>query len=159
MTPLERITQLAQTKPCYGEIPTYYLYTFGIAGERFFREIKDNAKIFGTRCPKCNLIYVPPKIYCERCFAGLEEWLEVGTTGTVHTYTIGYVDLDGSPLEEPIILAMVAIDGAYGGLVHRLGEVKPEEVRIDLKVEAVFKDQAERSGSILDIRYFKPRQK
>jgi uncharacterized OB-fold protein len=45
------------------------------------------------------------------------------------------------------------------GLVHRLGEVKVEKVKTDMKVEAVFKDPAERSGLILDIKYFKPRQK
>ena len=155
---LEKVTQLSQTKPWYGEIPVYYLYTFGIAGERFFREIKDNAKIFGAKCAKCNLTYVPPKMYCERCFEALEEWIEVGNKGVVHTYTVAHVDLDGSRLEEPVILALVTLDGAHGGLVHRLGEIKAEEVKIGMEVEAVFKEKAERTGSILDIKYFKPRQ-
>lgn len=156
MTPLEKVTQVSQTKPWHGEIPTHYTYTFGIAGERFFREIKDNAKFFGTRCPECNLTYVPPKIYCERCFEELEEWLEVGSKGTVHTYTLAYVGLDGARLEQPVIIAMVAIDGACGGLVHKLGEVKPDEVKIGMKVEAVFKDKSQREGGIHDINYFKP---
>jgi uncharacterized OB-fold protein len=40
----------------------------------------------------------------------------------------------------------VKFDGAVGGLVHKLGEVKPSEVRIGMAVEAVFKPQAERKG-------------
>lgn len=156
MTPLDKITQVSQTKPWHGECPTYYSYTFGVAGERFFREIKDNAKFLGAKCQDCNLTYVPPKMYCERCFAKLEEWLEVANTGTVHTYTVAYVDINGARLDKPVILAMVNIDGAHGGLVHKLGEVKPDKVSIGMKVKAVFKDKAKRTGGILDIEYFKP---
>ena len=160
---VEKVTQVAQTKPLYGDLspgppePSMYAqYTYGIAGERFFREIKDNAKIMGTRCQQCDLIYVPPRIYCERCFSELKEWLEVQGRGTVHTYAVAYFDLDGARLPEPIVVAMVKFGDVYGGLVHRLGEVRPEEVKIGMPVEVVFKDKDERVGSISDIAYFKP---
>jgi len=154
--PVGKVVQVSQTKPLHGEIPVYGQYTFGIAGERFFREIKDNGRIMGTRCEKCSLTYVPPRIYCERCFEGLKEWVAVPSTGTAHTYTIAHFDLDGAKLPEPAIIAMVQLDGVYGGLVHQLGEVRPEEVKIGMSVEVVFKDKAERVGSINDIAYFKP---
>jgi hypothetical protein len=48
------------------------------------------------------------------------------------------------------------LDGGDGGLVHRLGEVAPDELEIGMRVEAVFKPRAEREGSINDIRYFRP---
>jgi len=48
--------------------------------------------------------------------------------------------------KEPTIYALIKFDGAVGGLVHKLGEVKPSEVRIGMAVEAVFKPQAERKG-------------
>ncbi len=156
MTPLEKVTQVSQTKSLRGQIPVYGLYTFGIAGERFFREIKDNARIMGSVCKKCELTYVPGRLYCERCLSQLEDWVDVGKHGEVHTYTIASVDLDGSKVDEPVILAMVRIDGACGGLVHRLEGITPDEVRIGLRVEAVFRNKAERTGSILDIKFFKP---
>jgi len=152
----ERVTQIGQTKAWYGEFPTYYIYTLGVAGERFFREIKDNARIMGARCAKCDLTYVPPRLYCERCFEKLEEWREVGRRGTVYTYTVAYEALDGSRLEEPEILAFVAMDGAHGGLIHRLDGIKPHEVKIGLAVEAIFKPKNQRTGSILDIEHFRP---
>jgi uncharacterized OB-fold protein len=40
--------------------------------------------------------------------------------------------------------------------VHYLGDIDPEEVYMGLEVEAVFKDAAEREGSILDIECFRP---
>jgi uncharacterized OB-fold protein len=51
---------------------------------------------------------------------------------------------------------VIRLDGASsGGFLHRLGEVRPEDVAIGMEVEAVWAE--ERSGSILDIAYFRPR--
>lgn len=157
--PVEKVTQVAQTKPwCeklgFQGVLLYGQYTYGIAGERFFREIKDNAKITGTKCQNCNLIYVPPRIYCERCFDELKEWCEIENKGEIYTYTVGWVDLDGSRLEQPAVVALVKFDGVYGGLVHKVAEISPEKVKIGMKVAAVYEE--EREGSILDIKYFKP---
>ena len=82
--------------------------------------------------------------------------MEVGNQGAVETYTVLNVGLDGNPLQEPQIVALVNIDGTYGGLVHFLGEAELDELYIGLPVEAVFKPKKEREGSILDIKYFRP---
>ena len=156
MSLIERITHFGDAKVWYGNMPLESLYTVGIAGEKFFRAMKDQGVIVGSVCPACSLTYVPPMLYCERCFAQMEEWVEVGSSGTVYTYTVLGVSLEDRPLEEPEILALIKIEDVHGGLVHKLGEVKPEEVEIGLAVEAVFRPQKEREGSILDIRYFKP---
>jgi uncharacterized OB-fold protein len=128
----------------------------GIALERFFREMKDNARLTGTWCKTCKLVYVPAVLFCERCFETLQEYVQVPSKGVVHTYTINYEDLEGKLLKEPAVLAMVKIDGAYGGLIHYLGEVERDALKIGMSVEAVFKPKEERVGSILDIKYFKP---
>ena len=52
---------------------------------------------------------------------------------------------------------MISIDGSDGGFLHMLGEIKPDEVTIGMAVEAVWKPVGERTGSILDIAYFRPR--
>jgi len=156
MSLMYRIQHLRDALAWEGEIPISSRYTVGIAGERFFREILENGRLMGTRCPECDLTYVPPRLYCERCFAHLDEWVEVPSTGRVRTYTVVHVDLDGNPLDEPRILAFIQLDGTDGGLVHYLGEVDPDQVCIGMCVEAVFKEKAERKGGILDIAYFRP---
>jgi uncharacterized OB-fold protein len=93
---------------------------------------------------------------CERCFAELDEWVGVPNRGKVFTYTVLHRDLDEKPLEPPAILAYVKLEGSTGGLVHYLGEIEVECVCIGMEVEAVFKDAAQREGSILDIKYFRP---
>ncbi|GAF83588.1 unnamed protein product [marine sediment metagenome] len=156
MSILEKVDKLHHVVAWRGDIPITSRYTAGIAGERFFREIKDNARILGTRCEACDLIYVPATMFCERCFAELDEWVEVKSRGEVFTYTVLYRDLDGKRLARPAILAYVKLEGSDGGLVHYLGETDPEAVHIGLEVEAVFKDAVGREGSILDIKYFRP---
>ena len=156
MAILEKVDKLHQATAWRGEMPLMSRYTAGIAGETFFREIKDNARIVGTRCSNCDLVYVPATIFCERCFAELDEWVQVPSQGTVFTYTVLYRDLDNRPLEPPAILAYVKLEESTGGLVHYLGEIDPEDVYVGLEVEPLFKDAAEREGSILDIEYFRP---
>ncbi len=137
-----------------GEIPVEFLYTAGIAGERFYRELKDSGKIVGSKCSSCKSIYLPPRIYCERCFTESEEFIEIKTPGEVYTYCIIKYDNEGNKLEKEEIYAFVRFPGVTGGLIHRLGEVSPEEVNIGMKVEPLFKEK--RVGDIDDIIYFKP---
>ena len=152
MTLLERDPNAPQA--WHGDLPVTSRYTFGLAGERFFRAIKDEGRLFGTRCPHCERTYVPAMLYCERCLDQLDEWVDVGTSGEIHTFTLLFEDYDGSRLEEPQVAVFVRYGD--GGLVHRMGEVAPEDVEIGMQVEAVFKPKNERSGSILDIDYFRP---
>ncbi len=153
---IEKINDPRKVRHWLGHMETDYIYTHGIAGERFFKEIKENGRITGTRCKHCNLVYVPPRIYCERCFARLEEWIDVGTKGMVHTFTVAYVGIDGSKLKQPTLYAMIKIQGTNGGLVHKIGGVDLKDVKIGMNVEAVFKPKKERKGSINDIKHFKP---
>jgi uncharacterized OB-fold protein len=137
-----------------GDLPVVNRYTYGLAGEKFFRTLKDEGRILGTYCPDCDHTYVPATVFCERCLRKLEKWVDVGTKGEVVTFTFLNVSLDGNPLEKPEIIAFVRF--ADGGLIHHLGEVELDQVEIGMTVEAVFKSQPERVGSILDIKYFKP---
>jgi len=59
--------------------PVKNIYTAGVAGQRFFEELKENGKIYGSKCEKCGLTYVPARIYCEKCFNHLAEkdWVDV----------------------------------------------------------------------------------
>jgi uncharacterized OB-fold protein len=137
-----------------GELPVTNRYTYGLAGEKFFRALKDEGRIYGSYCPDCDHTYVPAAIFCERCLGKLDEWIDVGTIGEVFTFTFLHVNYDGSQREKPEIIAFIRLGD--GGLIHRLGELEPDQVEIGMPVEAVFKPASERTGSILDIDHFKP---
>lgn len=152
----DKIKSPKDMKHLEGEVPVNFLYTVGTAGEKFFREIKESAKILGIRCERCGLVYVPPRIYCERCFERLDDWLEVGNEGRVETFTICYFDADGNKLAKPQIMAVVKLKGAHGGIIHRIQEADGQDIRVGMNVKVVFKGSKDRAGSILDIAYFKP---
>jgi len=153
----ERLQNTTNVGYWTGEIPLEYVYTYGKAGEAYFRNLKEKGTFLGARCEKCEITYVPPRTYCEKCFSRLENnYIEVGISGTVHTYTVLYKDLDGSEKENPVLMAMVRLDGTDGGIIHYLGEVGPSEVKIGMKVKAVLKPKKARQGAINDIKYFKP---
>jgi uncharacterized OB-fold protein len=135
-------------------MPITSRYTAGLAGEVFLRAIKDDGKILGSLCDHCGITYVPARQFCERCMSELDETVDMGTQGEVHTFTLLFEDLDGTPREEPEIVAFISLGD--GGLVHKLDEVELDDLDIGMPVEAVFKPKGEREGSILDIKYFRP---
>lgn len=138
----------------HGDMPVTSRYTFGLAGERFFRALKDEGQILGALCASCDMIYVPARQFCERCMDELDDWSDVGTVGNVHTFTLVYENVDGTPRDTPEAVAFVRMGD--GGIVHWLGDVDPEAVHIGMPVEAVLKPPGDREGSILDIKYFRP---
>jgi hypothetical protein len=137
-----------------GNLPVTSRYTYGLAGERFFRHLKEKGSFLGTYCPECDHTYVPAAIFCERCLGSLDQWVDVGTVGEVHTFTLLYENYDGTPKDEPEVVAFIKFGD--GGIVHRLGEIQPEDVTIGMKVGAVIVPPPERQGSILDISHFRP---
>ncbi len=134
-----------------------YSWDAGVAVGRFLDGLR-GGKILGRECRRCERVLVPPRMFCERCFRETDAWIEVEHTGTVQTYSICHVSWDMQPLDPPEIPAVVAVDGSDGGFLHMLGEVEPDEVRIGMEVEAVWKPVGERIGSILDIAHFRPRR-
>lgn len=137
-----------------GKIQIDYKWSLGKAGERFFTEIKENKRIMGTKCRRCCRVLVPPRIFCEECFVEDMIWVEVQPTGRLVTFGESYFSTDGKRLKEPWMLGIVRLDGSNGGLIHFLGECRPEDLKIGMPMEIVFKD--EREGNINDISYFRP---
>jgi len=153
---LDRMTNPFQIRHWQGDMEADYIYTLGVVGERFFSEIKENGRIMGARCPNCDVVYLPPRMYCEKCFAKLGEWIDMGKKGVVHTYTVASIDVEGKRLKNPVIFALIKFRGACGGLIHKIGETTPNKVKIGMKVEAVLKPSFDRKASINDIVHFKP---
>jgi uncharacterized OB-fold protein len=134
-----------------------YSWASGVAVGRFLSELK-NGKLIARKCNKCKRILIPPRMFCEDCFRETDEWVFVKDTGVVNTYSIAHVGTDAHRLSKPLFVAVITIDGASElmGFLHLLGEVQEKEIKIGMKVQAVWKPPEQRVGSILDVQYFKP---
>jgi uncharacterized protein len=140
------------------EVDARYAWDTGVAVSEFLRGLKRGV-VVARACRQCRRVLVPPRMFCEQCFRPTDQWVEVSDTGRVNTFSICYVRWDMEPLDEPELPAVIEIDGASRGIgfLHKLGEVNPDDLAVGMPVEAVWKPEGERTGSILDIRYFRPR--
>ena len=136
-----------------GQIHIPNTYTAGALGTRVLTRLRDKKRILGMRCPRCNRVHVPARSTCKDCFAQLDELVEVSDKGTLLTYTVVNERNPCQPVEAPLAYGVIQLDGADNGFVHMLGGVEPEQLRIGMRVQALFKE--ERTGSILDIQYFR----
>ncbi|MBI4728763.1 MAG: Zn-ribbon domain-containing OB-fold protein [Acidobacteria bacterium] len=139
-----------------GEIPVGFRYTPGVAGEVFFRELRDRGRLAASRCDACEITYCPPRLFCERCFAELKAAGTVGPRGTLESWSAGRVGVEGEPLPEPVTVGIVRLEGADTVLLHFLTGYGKRSPAIGDRVEVVLKPRARRSGSILDIEGFRP---
>ena len=131
-----------------------YTWSVGEIGSRFLIELRDHNKIYGTRCSKCDMVYLPPRKTCGQCFSNLHDWVELGPQGTLITHTVVHYESSVMPMKPPFAYGIILLNKASTGLVHLLGEVNFDEIKSGMRIEAVFKD--ERTGDIMDIRYFRP---
>jgi len=153
----ERISQPGGAGTWYGELPVQSLYTAGAAGDRFLKTLKEKGQFMGSPCTACGEVYVPPKLYCEKCMAELKDWVKVGPDGTLESWTELWVGLDGSRLAEPQLVGLIRLDQATTSLVHVLSGVKPDDLCIGMKLTPVLKPQTKREGTITDILHFRPK--
>ena len=132
-----------------------YNWWVGEVGSRFYRELRDRRRIWGLKCPECELVFVPPKENCPKCFSKMHEWIELAPTGRLTTFTIVRYPVPLiQPLEPPFALGIIQLDDADTGLPHLIGEIDLDDLEVGMRVQAVFNDQPQ--GNLLDIKYFKP---
>ena len=155
MTFLDRTTDARKFRHWEGNVEADYIYTSGVAGERFFVALRDDGRMLASRCPACKLDYLPPRMFCEDCFAELTEYVDAPQAGRVSAVTLAHVDRTGTKLSNPQVWAFVTFEGIRGGLVHRL-LVTPKQARAGMAVRAKLKPRDARTGTIVDIEGFEP---
>jgi len=118
---------------------------------RFFRELIDNKRIMGTKCPECGTVFCPPTSDCPKCWVPAE-WVEVGPQGTVLHFSIIHLPNLWMKRKVPYTIGLIKLDGADTGLMHFVDETDIEKLKTRPRVEAVFADN--RKGYITDIEHF-----
>ena len=132
-----------------------YTYTPGIAATRFLRGLKEG-KLLGAACDECGRVYVPPRGACPRCAKPTSTFREVGPRGTVITYSVVRVPSENIDVPLPYCVASILLDGADISMSGLIQECPLEQVRIGMRVEAVWRPAAEWSYDMANVRYFRP---
>ncbi|ACU71999.1 protein of unknown function DUF35 [Catenulispora acidiphila DSM 44928] len=112
-------------------------------------------QIRATRCPACGKVYVPPRGACPADGLPATEWVDLPDTGVLTTFAVNNVPAAGAP-EVPFISGYVLLDGADIAMLALVSDVPWQEVRIGMRVRAVWVPDAERTRSVKNLKWFAP---
>ena len=137
--------------------PVRLKYDYAASPEEsaFFRGLAEG-RLLGQRCPKCQKVYVPPRGACPTDGVPTSEEVELSQVGTVTTFCIVNVPFLGQKIKPPYVSAYVLVDGADIALQHLILDIPAEEVRMGMRVEAVWKPREEWGTTIENISHFRP---
>lgn len=110
-------------------------------------------KIYGLRMRDGGIL-VPPHAHDPRTSETLTEWVEVGTTGFVASWTWIERPLPQHPLQRPFAYALIRLDGAGSDFFHVVDADSVADVATGMRVKVRW--AAERRGHISDIACFVP---
>src|SRR5581483_4292277 len=132
-----------------------YIYAASPEESAFFRGMAEG-RILGQRCPVCHKVYVPPRGACPVDGVPTTDEVELTGTGTVTTFCIVNVPFLGQRITPPYVSAYVLLDGADIAFLHLIQGIDAHEVRMGMRVEAVWKPRAEWGTTIENILHFQP---
>jgi uncharacterized OB-fold protein len=132
-----------------------YQVAAGAELSRYLRSIEDG-KIFGRRCPSCKKVYVPPRGGCPTCSVPMAEEVPVKDVGTVASFCVVNVPYEGQVMKLPYVYALILVDGADIPFPHLIQGIEASEVRMGLRVKAVWKPADERKPTMESIKWFEP---
>ena len=132
-----------------------YEFTAGDASSRFLRGITQK-KIIGQKANETSRVYVPPRGADPELGATTPIEVEVAQVGTVTSFCMVNVAFYGSVMELPYTSALILLDGADLSIMHLIQEIPADQVRIGMRVEAVWRDDADLEPTLESIKWFRP---
>ncbi len=140
-----------------GLVKAEFAFWVGEYLDKFYDNL-ENKKIVGNKCPKCGDVFVPPRKVCGKCNIVIpleENWVDLPETGELINYTITHYkvnDRSDRKVKKPQIIGIIKIDGSSTGLVYRLLDLEPEEVKIGMKMKIKWEENPK--GDPSDIQGF-----
>ena len=101
-------------------------------------------------------VYFPPKEADPATGLALDEFIELPDKGTVTTFAVINIPFPGQRIKPPYVAAYVLLDGADIPFLHLVTEIDAADVRMGMRVQAVWKPREEWGLGIDNIDYFKP---
>ena len=138
-----------------------YRWAAGRIWSKAKKALRDDKRLLATQCPECKAIFIPPGPVCGECYvyAG-DNWVELSQTGKLLNFTgpkaIPLFDpAFGKDMVDEYAHGTIELDG--GGILnsYRIGEVDPDDLRLGMRLQAVWKEEG-RVGRLDDLLYFKP---
>jgi uncharacterized protein len=132
-----------------------YEHTASPEESRFLRGLADG-RLLAQRCPACGKVYIPPRGACPTDGVPTADEVELPDRGIVTTFCVVNVDYPGRRVAAPYVAASVLLDGADIPFQHLILGCDPDEVRMGMRVRAVWKPREEWGTTLENIDHFRP---
>ena len=132
-----------------------YEHTASAAESAYLRGLADG-RLVGQRCPACGKVYIPSRGTCPADGVPTDSEVELPDTGTVTTFSVVNVGYPGQQVTPPYVAAAVLLDGADIAFQHLVLGCDPGEVRMGMRVRAVWRPPGERGTTADSISHFAP---
>ncbi|MGE2816659.1 Zn-ribbon domain-containing OB-fold protein [Mycobacterium heidelbergense] len=113
-------------------------------------------KLLGAKTGKNGKVYFPPHGADPATGQPTTEFVELPDKGTVTTFAIINIPFKGQRIKPPYVAAYVLLDGADIPFLHLVADIDAHEVRMGMRVEAVWKPREEWGFGIDNIEFFRP---
>jgi len=113
-------------------------------------------KLLGARTGENGKVYFPPHGADPATGQPTTDFVELPDKGTVTTFAIINIPFQGQRIKPPYVAAYVLLDGADIPFLHLVADIDAHEVRMGMRVEAVWKPREEWGFGIDNIEYFRP---
>lgn len=123
--------------------------------ESTFLRALEEGRLVGARTVG-GKVYFPAREADPATGQQLTEYVELPDKGTVTTFAIINIPFAGQKITPPYVAAYVLLDGADIPFLHLVTEIDAADVRMGMRVEAVWKPQEEWGLGIDNIDYFRP---
>jgi uncharacterized OB-fold protein len=84
------------------------------------------------------------------------EELALAHSATVTTFCIVNIPFGAMPFKPPYVVASLLLDGADLPILHLVRGIEPDQVRMGLRVRAVWVPDSELAPTVESIRWFEP---
>jgi len=103
-------------------------------------------RLLGVECKKCGKRYIGLRKICPNCGSKELRDVELSRIGKLYSYTIVHVPPAEKEHETPYIIGIIELDDGCR-LTAEIVDCNPEELRIGIPVEMVFRKIGEESES------------
>ena len=131
-----------------------YRLPAGRALSRFLAGIAEG-RFLGHRCGVCGKVYVPLRGLCPADGVPTTEEVEVSPVGTITTFAVNNIPDPRAP-QVPFVVAQILLDGADTEILALVGGVPAGQVRLGMRVRAVWRPRQEWAPSMASIKWFEP---
>jgi hypothetical protein len=130
-------------------------HTASLPESTFLRALQEG-KLLGARTGKDGKLYFPAREADPATGLQLDEFVQLPDKGTVTTFAIINIPFAGQRIKPPYVAAYVLLDGADIPFLHLVTEIEAAEVRMGMRVEAVWRPREEWDLGIDNISHFRP---